>query len=189
MTEQSFRTSKWDEFHRLNQDQRLHLHPTVRLFTIFSISSTYGFFNNARIKHKETGLRFLAENSHRLPTTKKGWYFYHKRKNYVCLKDSIKTGVFKGIKIGTLVTSYFGLEALLDEFRGKIDFMNTMVATVISGGFIAKYNHLGRQSTVKMIKNCAVFGLVSGLLQDLLFYKRNGTIWYINGIQNEGIFT
>ncbi|KAF7352990.1 Non-specific serine/threonine protein kinase [Mycena venus] len=27
-------------------------------------------------------LRFLAENAHRTPTTQKGWYYYHKTKNY-----------------------------------------------------------------------------------------------------------
>jgi hypothetical protein len=31
---------------------------------------------------RAAGLRFLAENAHRAPTTVRGWYFYNKTKNY-----------------------------------------------------------------------------------------------------------
>lgn len=177
---QKERADAWDEFHRLNQEQRFHLHPIFRLTGIAVVSGLYGFTNGGSSAFKSAGLRFLAENSHRLPKNKSGWYFYHKRKNFVCLKEAVSKGLKSGVKYSWIGTSYFGLEAFFDYARGKIDFLNTVAATVVAGGAYAKYQNLSRLSTMKMVKNGALIGLVNGLLQDVLFYWRNGELWYIN---------
>lgn len=169
----------WDEIHKLNQEQRFHLHPTIRLSGIAFFSGFYGLLSGGRKTYNETSLRFLAENSHRLPKTKGHWYFYHKRKNYVCMKESLGAGMKTGIKYSFVATSYFGLEAFFDYVRGKIDFINTTAATVIAGGSYAKYHQLSKYATLKMMKNGLFIGLINGVMQDALYYVRNGELWYL----------
>lgn len=169
----------WDEFHRLNQEQRFHLHPVFRLTGIAFVSGFYGVATGGKKAYQETGLRFLAENSHRLPKTKGNWYFYHKRKSYVCMKEAMNAAAKSGPKYSLIATSYFGLEAFFDYARGRIDFLNTVAATVIAGGSYAKYHNLSKFATIKMVKNGFVLGMVNGVIQDVLFYVRNGELWYL----------
>ncbi|KAJ6599301.1 hypothetical protein DFH09DRAFT_902159 [Mycena vulgaris] len=53
-----------------------------RLYTVplgaVLLGAMIGVNRGARL----ASLRFLAENAHRTPTTQKGWYYYHKTKNY-----------------------------------------------------------------------------------------------------------
>ncbi|CCH47047.1 hypothetical protein BN7_6656 [Wickerhamomyces ciferrii] len=173
----------WDEFHRANQNQRLHLHPIPRLTAFGFVSGITGFINGARTEYKNTGLRFLAENSHRLPKTKGNWYFYYKRRNYVCLTESIRGGLRNAFKYSSMIVGLFSIEAGLDKIRGKIDMLNTMGATIGSGYVYAKYYKLSSHGVSRMVKNGVFIGLLFGGIQDILYYLRNGELWYINGHQ------
>lgn len=92
------------------------------------VGSSYGY--------QLAGLRFRAENSHRLPTTATGWYLYHKAKNYQMAYQGIKEGVKLGSKLSFWTTGYFLLEDALDDSRGRKDFISSVLAgLVIAGGF------------------------------------------------------
>lgn len=85
---------------------------------------------------RKAALQFRAENAHRLPTTPKGWYLYHKSKNYQVGWGGIKEGLKMGSKLSFWVIGYFGIEHALDEFWGKKDFTSSVAASlVVSGGF------------------------------------------------------
>ena len=72
----------------------------------FTAGSILGFSRGARM----SGLRFLAENAHRLPTTVGGWYFYNKTKNYRVLLGGFKGGVRQGLRFGAIGGCWVGVE-------------------------------------------------------------------------------
>lgn len=82
------------------------------------------------------GLRFRAENAHRLPTTPTGWYLYHKSKNYHMALGGVKEGMKMGAKVSFWTAGFFGIEEMFDRYRGTKDFVNTVIASLsIAGGF------------------------------------------------------
>ena len=75
---------------------------TTRLSTSFPVSIlappqvfllSTGFGLGAVQGGKMAGLRFRAENAHRLPNDTTGWYFYHKAKNYQAMYGGVKEGL------------------------------------------------------------------------------------------------
>ena len=85
---------------------------------------------------KTSGLRFRAENAHRLPNTQKGWYLYHKSKNYNMMLGGLKDGLKLGPKVSLWACSVFAIEAAVDDARGPRgkDFVSTTVATLTVSG-------------------------------------------------------
>jgi len=82
------------------------------------------------------GLRFRAENAHRLPTTPTGWYLYHKSKNYHMALGGVKEGMKMGAKVSFWTAGFFSIEEMFDRYRGTKDFVNTVIASLsIAGGF------------------------------------------------------
>ena len=82
------------------------------------------------------GLRFRAENAHKLPNTSTGWYLYSKSKNYNIAWGGVKEGLKLGPKVGFWTGSYFALEDVIDRARGRADFLSSVVAGLsISGCF------------------------------------------------------
>ena len=74
------------------------------------------------------GLRFRAENAHRLPVTPSGWFLYHKSKNYNVMHGGVVEGAKMGAKVAFLVGGFFTVEEAVDRVRGTEDFLSTVVA-------------------------------------------------------------
>ncbi|KAJ7047595.1 hypothetical protein C8F04DRAFT_937026 [Mycena alexandri] len=55
-------------------------------------------------------LRFLAENAHRTPTTQKGWYYYHKTKNYRVILGALRGAARDGAYLGATTLAWVGIE-------------------------------------------------------------------------------
>jgi len=55
-------------------------------------------------------LRFLAENAHRTPKTQKGWYYYHKTRNYRVVLGALRGAVRDGGYLGAATLGWVGLE-------------------------------------------------------------------------------
>lgn len=87
---------------RLNVPQRYLVVPSVCALTGLSIGLMRG--------SREEGLRFLAENAHRAPTTVKGWYLYKKTKNYRMLWGGMKSGGKQALRLGVIGMTWAGLE-------------------------------------------------------------------------------
>lgn len=90
--------------------QRVGIANTFAMLSGFGLGSTYA--------GRMAGFRYRAENAHRFPTTRPGWYLYHKTKNYVMMKDGIQEGVKRGLQFVGWTTLFFLIEESLDVFRG-----------------------------------------------------------------------
>ena len=103
--------------------------------TGFSIGAILG----AAYGGKTAGLRFRAENAHRLPTSTKGWYLYHKSKNYHAMLQGVKEAGKMGSKVGFWAGGFFYLENVVDMIRGgRKDFLSTtMSGLTVAGAFSA----------------------------------------------------
>ncbi|KAJ7507526.1 hypothetical protein B0H11DRAFT_1684880, partial [Mycena galericulata] len=81
-----------------------------RLYTVplgaVLLGAAIGVKRGARL----AGLRFLAENAHRAPTTQKGWYYYHKTKNYRVVLGALRGAGRDGLYLGTVTTGWVVLE-------------------------------------------------------------------------------
>lgn len=109
---------------------RAGLSTKPRLILMTSLGSFWGFSMGAFLGAQQSGLQYLAENAHKLPTTVQGWYFYHKTKNYRMMLGGVKRGMRFAGKTGGLCLLYGGLEAALDDVRGEADVLNSVAAGV-----------------------------------------------------------
>ncbi|KAK4515754.1 RNA polymerase C-22 sterol desaturase [Mucor velutinosus] len=138
-----------------------------RLVLMTSIGSFWGFSIGAYLGGRQSGLQYLAENAHKLPTTVQGWYFYHKTKNYRMMLGGVKRGVRFAGKTGGLCLLYGSLEAALDDMRGEADVMNSVAAGVTTGTVFSALTRLTRGSFRYSVVFGAIFGLAAGGLSDL----------------------
>jgi hypothetical protein len=120
-----------------------------RLLLMTSIGSFWGFSMGALLGGRQSGLQYLAENAHKLPTTVQGWYFYHKTKNYRMMLGGVKRGIRFAGKTGGLCLLYGALEAALDDVRGEADIINSVTAGITTGTIfsaLSKYLRQKRES-------------------------------------------
>ena len=161
-------------------NSRFGIRPEYRLTGIAFMTSIFGVFDGFYRGFTSQSLVYLAENSHRLPKTVGGWYFYHKRKNYVCITNGIVNGTKLSAKLTLAVTGYFTLEAMLDEARDKVDFINTLATSGIAALGYSKLKNFGSYQTKQIIKKGMIVGMISGLAQDLYIWTRGGKVWYLD---------
>lgn len=118
------------------EDCRLSSQFSTRFTTSVLLSSLAGLGLGFSYGSRDAGLRFRAENAHRLPSTAVGWYAYHKAKNYYVSYAGLKEGVKMGAKCGFWVGGFFAAEEAVDGLRGKEDFLSTVVAGLgVAGAF------------------------------------------------------
>lgn len=139
--ESQARAARIAEYNRLRRlDSRLSIPFVFRL----PIATTLGFLAGMGlgVSHGSTmaGLRFRAENAHRLPETQTGWYFYHKTKNYQMAYGGVKEGLRMGLRLSFWVAGFFGVEEIFDRWRGTKDFVNTTIASLAMAGAMSAYS-------------------------------------------------
>ncbi|KAK9472707.1 uncharacterized protein V1510DRAFT_403028 [Dipodascopsis tothii] len=163
---------------------RFGLTPLLRLPMIMFAVSTYtvpmGLYKGGRV----AGLRYLAENTHRLPQTQQGWYFYHKTKNYVVMRDAIIESARYTARVGAFTGLLFGTEAALDAARGRIDFANTTVAAAVVGLIHSWAGKLSRAQSRSSVRMGARAGLAFGLCQDGVRYLNGYDVWYVDEVRH-----
>jgi hypothetical protein len=144
----------------------------------FTVGAILGVSHGAR----REGLRFRAENAHRLPTSQKGWYFYHKSKNYNAMFGGMKEGLRMGLRMSLWAVGFIWLEAAADHNRGyggQQDFLSTTTAGVATAALWSAWHRFPAATTVRTGKLGLKIGLGLGLGQDLLGYARGREISYI----------
>lgn len=115
--------------------QRLSMAPQSRFIIGTTAATLIGMTLGVSQGAMMTGLRFRAENAHRLPASQTGWYLYHKSKNYHMMLGGLKEGLGMGLTQGVLVGAFIVLEEAVDQFRGgKRDFGSTVVAALGASG-------------------------------------------------------
>ncbi|KAM9909218.1 hypothetical protein OXX69_005633 [Metschnikowia pulcherrima] len=159
-------------------NQRLHLYPRERLQTVAVVASmvggAQGFFSGVKM----SSLRYLTENAHRLPRTVGGWYFYHKKKNYIMLLSGFKNAATLAVKYSLGVSAFLGLEAGLDYARNSTDFFNTTVVGAVFSYAYGSSKHMTRVQKCNYVKKGSLLALCYGLAQDAMIYSRGGHVWY-----------
>jgi hypothetical protein len=104
----------------VKQDIVKHVDPA----TIYSIrlclsSFSAGMATGAYISGTSRARQFLAENSHRLPRTKGGWFQYHKAKNYAVLQHAGYGAFREAVKFTAITACYAGIEQTLESEFGE----------------------------------------------------------------------
>lgn len=79
-----------------------------------------GFLVGAYSGGKLRRLQFLAENSHRLPKTKAGWYYYLRERNYQVLKRGGAVGAKVGLKWAGVLGGFAAIETVVDILRAAM---------------------------------------------------------------------
>ncbi|CEG68309.1 hypothetical protein CU097_006794 [Rhizopus azygosporus] len=149
---------------------RAGLDKQSRIILMSTIGSLWGFGIGAFIGGRQSGLQYLAENAHKLPTTVQGWYFYHKTKNYKMMLGGVKKGIRYAGRTGGLCLLYGTLEAGLDEVKGQADVVNSVTAGVATGTIFSILSKLPKGSFRYSVLFGATFGLVAGGLTELHRY-------------------
>ncbi|SZF05526.1 unnamed protein product [Blumeria hordei] len=120
----------------MRQEARLGLPFAIRLPLAVTLGALVGASLGLGHGATVTGLRFRAENAHRLPTSPTGWYLYHKSKNYVTALGGIKEGGRMGLRVGMWTAAFFTIENIFDNWRNEKDFLNTTGGGLaVAGGF------------------------------------------------------
>ena len=151
-----------------------------------------------------TGLQFRAENSHRFPSSSKGWYLYHKSKNYNSMVGGIKEGLKLGSRVAIWAGLFFYFEEIVDQMRAQRDALSTVVAGLtVAGIFSVKskssrffdpvMHHksdsllLGRfplKTAARTTRIGLYSGLAFGLFEDILSLSRGRRLAYVETIRD-----
>ncbi|RFU32702.1 hypothetical protein B7463_g3613, partial [Scytalidium lignicola] len=153
---------------QMKQDARVSLPFGIRLPLATTISFLAGMALGISHGSQTAGLRFRAENAHRLPTTPTGWYLYHKSKNYNMALGGVKEGIKMGAKVSIWTSIFFGIEDMFDRYRGTKDFLNTLVASLSVAGGFSLWNRFPLTTAARTAKSGLAIGLAYGLAQDAL---------------------
>lgn len=112
------------------KNNAIHLNLPPRFFivptTAFAIGALIGLRRDARL----ASLRFLAENAHRAPTTKEGWYYYHKTKNYKVALAGFKGAGRDGLFLAVVTLGWVGIEEGLNRVGwGQVSMIGAGLST------------------------------------------------------------
>lgn len=118
-------------------DDRLGLPLAFRAFALSVTTFCSGLVLGVLHTSKMAALRFRAENSHRFPTTTRGWYFYHKSKNYYVMYAGITEGVKTGFRFPPMIMSILFFENAVDKLRGRQDFLSTVIGSLSTAGLFS----------------------------------------------------
>lgn len=142
-----------------------------------------GFIRTRRLAAHQ----FLAENSHRLPTSDAGWYLYHRAKNYRVVWRGANGGVKYGLAGGAYAFLYGFVEEAWDQGvrNGKVDAGGSVVAGTVTAGVFAMWKRMGIRQTWRCLRVGMGLGLISGILQDLLRWSRGAPPWYVTSLQKQ----
>lgn len=181
-------------------NSRFSLPFALRLPLATSLSFVVGMGLGVSHGSQVAGLRFRAENAHRLPTTPTGWYLYHKSKNYQMAYGGVMEGIKMGAKVSIWTAGFFGIEEMFDRYRGTKDFLNTVIASLsVAGAFslwstflssifllftnLMKIDKFPVTTAARTAKSGLAIGLAYGLAQDAVGAARGRTPGYVEFIQ------
>lgn len=182
---------------------RLSLPFLLRLPTFVTLGGFTGGILGLIHGANETGLRFRAENAHRLPQTQAGWYLYHKSKNYVAMLGGIKEGMRMAARqafwVGVFVASEEGVDrarsgvsrawnGLKENEEGEVegaskDFVSTLFAGLCTAGLFSAWNRFPPPTAARLAKMGAKAGLAFGLLQDAVSVMRGRRLGYADFVK------
>lgn len=142
-----------------------------------------------------TGDRYRAENAHRFPVSRSGWYLYHKTKNYHIIVGSAKEGVKFGLGLMVWATLFGVTEEMIDRSRARLfasreededrisgqrDAISTVMAALTVAGAYSWKSGFDHYAAARMSKMAIKYSLIYGLAQDLLASLRGDRPAYVS---------
>lgn len=178
--------------------ERLGIPLAVRVPLLMVSSFGTGFMIGAAHGAPRAADRYRAENAHRLPVTRNGWYLYHKSKNY----HTIVGGVTSGVKLGAMLTGWASLfmatEEIVDRARerlfakegsdgevlaaGQRDAASTVVAAMSTAGVYSWRRGQDYFTAARTAKMALKYSLLYGLSQDVLSTLRGSRPSYLDRV-------
>ncbi|ORX85370.1 hypothetical protein K493DRAFT_360421 [Basidiobolus meristosporus CBS 931.73] len=119
-----------------------------RLPIVIGVGLFWGFFAGAYLGGRQSSLQYLAENAHKMPKDMNSWYFYHKTKNYKVMLAGIQKGLSYSWRTAAMCGAFTGIEALLDQQRGRRDIINPTVAGITTGSIFSLIGNPPRKRSV-----------------------------------------
>lgn len=111
----------------------------------FTLStSLFGFVSGFYLKSQERSVQFLAENAHRLPKRKGGWYFYHQAKNRERMAAGMKGGIRQMGVFGGISVLFCSIENQVESWWGREGLVSCLSAGVLSSVVFVGASQLGR---------------------------------------------
>jgi len=151
---------------------RLSLPFPVRLILVNGATFIVGGALGATLGGHKAAMIFRAENAHRRPATAKGWYFYHKTKNYRTLYGGVVQGVRTALRMGVWVTAFVVLEDAVDRMRGKVDALASVAAGLSVAGAFSAWHRLSYGMAARTAKKGLIFGMLFGGIQDIVRWRQ-----------------
>lgn len=121
-----------------------------RLFDAGLFAGIFAFMLGAFAAGGRVALRFRAENLHRRPVTRRGWFLYHRAKSYKITAAAAISGARWALAAVTMTELYFGQELamrhLLWNYDVNIPFYEVATNTVAAAstmtifGLVARLN-------------------------------------------------
>ena len=160
--------------------ERLSIPWPVRI-PIASLSALgAGFILGAAQGTQKAGLRYRAENAHRMPITQTGWFLYQKSKNYHSMLGGIKEGTKFGLTLTGWATFFVVCEEVVDQGRmrifanrdtgelapGQRDFCSTVVASMTTAGLYSWRKGMDHFTAARTARMALKYSLIYGILQD-----------------------
>ena len=177
---------------RPRSSERLSLPFVVRAPIMMGAAFMPGFIIGATKGATAGGDLFRAENAHRLPTDKSGWYQYHKTKNYRSMMSGLKGGARYGAVCVGWWSVFMVTEEAIDRSRIRLfedrddshvstqrDVASTVMAAMAASGMYSWTNGLDHFSTAKVARTALRFSLAYGVVQDLIATFRGRPPAYI----------
>lgn len=143
---------QWHKLFESNTPPRLGIEVKDRLPYTAVSSFSAGMAIGSAHGTKMAAYRFRAENAHRFPTSAKGWYLYHRNKNYAVIVGGVKEGVKLGVKLSSAALAFCVFEETVDYMRhDRRDFLSSLTAGLSLSGI---YSMLGRFLFLPVYDQC-----------------------------------
>ncbi|KAF3925177.1 hypothetical protein ABW20_dc0102369 [Dactylellina cionopaga] len=159
---------------------RLNIHPLARLAIANVFAFTSIFLSTALRTTHTSSLQFRAENAHRLPKTQKGWYFYHRSRNYHAGHNAVVNGFKKSLGMCGYVSLFVLVENGVDVTRGSVDFGSTVFSGGVTGGVFGLVRKLPLSTTALTAKKGLWYGFLYGITQDIMLAARGESVFWID---------
>ncbi|KAJ1529037.1 hypothetical protein HK096_009602, partial [Nowakowskiella sp. JEL0078] len=105
------------------------LSPEIKWTTKICLGATVtGMIFGCYMAGSKRSLQFMAENAHRFPVTNRGWYFYHKHKNYEVIDAGFRGAFRQGARFAPMALLFCLNEQIFETLTGRESFINTMGA-------------------------------------------------------------
>lgn len=105
----------------MEENEGIHISIPPRLYQVPGAALAVGTIIGAVRGSRKEGLRFLAENAHRAPTTLQGWYFYNKTKNYRKILGGLREGGRLGLKLSATAMGWVTIEESIRTFGHGVE--------------------------------------------------------------------